>query len=242
MIGPLRTTRSVRAACVVGGLALAGLGACDTGDGTRLADPTSPTTLPPPDTSPISTEPLGDDGGVDVTRDPLAGAEELDPVAGGSLVASDIADAGELEIFAPWLAGAQIDPIHTCDGSGVSPPIDWVGLPAGTADVAVSMVDETELSNGRPFIHWVVAGLGPDATGIGEAEVPPGAIQALNFFGDVGYAGPCPPPGETHVYRVTVHALGQQVELVDATPAAELLDFVESVAIASASTTVLASR
>ena len=67
-----------------------------------------------------------------------------------------------------------------------------------------------------------------------EGDVPPGAVQALNFFGDVGYGGPCPPPGdEPHLYRLTAYALNQQIELADGDGATEFLDIIATVAVAS---------
>ena len=217
-------------------LLLTPLAACDTGDGTRLAQPTSETTLPPPDTSLDTSldDPLVGTGDVDGEAG-LSPFDPLDPTGTG-------APATGLEVFAPWVDGGTVDTLYTCDGANASPPISWVGLPEGTTDVAVVLVDETDVSGGRPFVHWVIAGLGPSSGGLGESEVPAGAIQGLNFFGEVGYDGPCPPPGETHVYRLSVLALGQQVELPDATPAAELLDYLDSISLADASTTVMATR
>ena len=73
--------------------------------------------------------------------------------------------------------------------------------------------------------------------------MPLGAVQATNSFGTVGWSGPCPPEGEpAHTYRVTMYALNQQVELADGTPADELLDFIEQVAIASTDVTATYQR
>ena len=106
----------------------------------------------------------------------------------------------------------------------------------------MSLVDESNLSNGRPFIHWVMSGIDPTVDNLGEAEVPPGAVRGLNFFGDVGYTGPCPDPGTTHTFTLTVFALNQQLELADGTPAAEMLDVIGTVAAGTASSTGLSTR
>src|SRR3989304_9715919 len=39
------------------------------------------------------------------------------------------------------------------------------------------------------------------------ARRPNGAAQGENSRGDIGYAGPCPPEGQTHTYVMTVYAL-----------------------------------
>ena len=37
--------------------------------------------------------------------------------------------------------------------------------------------------------------------------LPSGAVQVHNDFGSLGYAGPCPPPGRPHHYRLLLYAL-----------------------------------
>ena len=66
-------------------------------------------------------------------------------------------------------------------------------------------------------------------------EVPPGAIEWPNDFGDVGYGGPCPPGGDTHTYLFTVHALNQQVEVADDAGATEVVDLLNQTSILESS-------
>jgi Raf kinase inhibitor-like YbhB/YbcL family protein len=120
----------------------------------------------------------------------------------------------------------------------VAPAISWGAVPAGTAEIAVALVDDSAVSDGRPFVHWVIGGLDPGEIAVVEGDVPPGALQALNFFGDVGYGGPCPPPGDDpHLYRLTAYALNQQLELADGDPATEFLDIIATLTIASTDVT-----
>lgn len=217
------------------------LASCDIGDGTTLRDPVAPTTLPPPDTTPLETEPLDDAGSA---ADPVFDAGEVVDTVSGATGAPPV-DGGTsagFRVFPPWEPGAPIDVFHTCDGADASPALSWTDVPEGTQELAISLVDQSNLSNGRPFIHWVLAGLDPSLDRIDQNEVPAGAIRGINFFGDVGYTGPCPDPGTTSTFALTVTALGQQLELADATPAAELLDVISTVAIAEAISTVTASR
>ncbi len=204
--------------------------ACDTGDGTELRPPDVPPTLPPLTTDPLTSVALDELPGSDVT-DPLA------PAATGTAPPTPAGAGDEFELFVPWDDGGPIDPRYGCDGSNASPPITWAGAPDGTIEFAIAFVDETNLSNGRPFIQWVITGLDAARTSLVEDERPVGAREALNFFGDIAYAGPCPAPGDTNTYRLTVYALNQQLELADGTPAAEMLDAIESAALGAASVT-----
>ena len=224
---------AVAAACSA--VALVGLSACDTGDGTTLRDPTAPTTQPEPTLPPETTLP-GD-------------AEIADPAiidtAPTTLPASDVDDAtppAGLNVSTPFVDGSTIELRYTCDGSNAAPPISWTGIPEGTQEIAIALVDETDITNGRPFINWVMTGIDPETAGIDENEVPPGAVQALNFFGDVGYTGPCPDPAFSSDFTLSVFAIEQQLEFVDGTPAAQMLDLLEPLALAIAEVPGTATR
>ncbi len=52
------------------------------------------------------------------------------------------------------------------------------------------MVDESAVSDGEPFVHWVLAGVDPSEVSILEGAVPVGAVQATNSFGDIGWGDP----------------------------------------------------
>ncbi len=238
--------RPVRLAVVLVTAAL--LGACDTGDGTTLRDPVAPTTLPPPDTTPLETAPL-DDPAFDapivteqIGDDTIIGGEPTVDGVQTIPVAESVDSPTGLTVFAPWARNAPIDVLYTCDGADSSPALSWTGVPAGTQELAIALVDESNLSNGRPFIHWVLAGIAPDLDRVGDDEIPVGAIRGLNFFGEVGYTGPCPEPGSSGSYTLTLFALNQQLELADGTPAAELLDVIATVSIDSTSTTGTVTR
>lgn len=220
-----------------GGLLVAvalALAACDTGDGTTLAVPSSPTTLPPPDTTPLPSSPIN-------TATDAPPALDTGPIDTGS-IDSELSPLVDFEVFAPWNDGGPIASRYGCDGLDIAPPLTWVSVPQGTSELAVSFVNESNLSNGRPFVHWIIAGLEVADGGLEEGEVPLGAFQALNFFGEVGYTGPCPLPGNTATFRLSVHALGQQLELTDGTPATELLDTIDAITIARADTTGTSTR
>ncbi len=143
-----------------------------------------------------------------------------------------------LTLLAPWRSGAAVPVRYTCDESDVSPALTWSNLPDGTVEVAITM---TDLDAG--FTHWAVAGIGLDRTGPVEGEVPDDALVYTNDFGDAGWAGPCPPPGDdAHTYLFTVHALNQQLEVADDAGAAEVVEALNQTAIAQSSVSGVYAR
>jgi len=203
---------------------------CDTGDGKTLQEPAVAftTTVPPPET---------------LLSVPLETSEPVTLPAEDLVADTPVAAPQTFLAFAPWQDGAPIGPRYGCDGENVAPAVSWASPPEGTAELAIAMVDESAIDGDGPFVHWVLAGIDPDGGSLLEGDVPPGAVQGLNSFGSIGYGGPCPPPGdEPHVYRLTVYALNQQSELADGSPADNLLEFIENVAIGAASLTGTAGR
>jgi len=110
--------------------------------------------------------------------------------------------------FAP---GEPIPVTYTCDGSNLSPPLAWGGVPEGTVELALTVVDPD--ANG--FVHWVMAGIDPSVQAIAEGAVPDGAVQATNDAGRPGWTGPCPPRGAPHHYVFTLYALAAPSGLRD---------------------------
>jgi Raf kinase inhibitor-like YbhB/YbcL family protein len=100
--------------------------------------------------------------------------------------------------------GAAIPVPYTCDGQDISPPLDWSGAPGETAAFALILNDP----DAAGFVHWVVADLPPEATGIleGASRQRLSGVEGTSSFGAVGYGGPCPPSG-THRYVFTLYAL-----------------------------------
>jgi len=191
---------------------------CDTGDGKQLR-PYDPADYP----TPTPTTQVEDSLAFD---DAEAGLPPAGP---------EIAEAPEsFTMTAPWLNGEAIDARYTCDGLDVAPSLSWGGVPDGTVEIAITMVDDSAVSEGQPFVHWVIAGLDPNEIALVEGDLPDGAVQALNFFGDVDYGGPCPPPGDdAHLYRFTAYALNTPLQLADGTLATEFLDAIAQATIRS---------
>jgi len=115
--------------------------------------------------------------------------------------------------------GGPIPEKYSCDGEDVSPPLEWAGVPEGTVELLLTLLDPDVPSG--VFTHWTVHSIDPSSPGIPEGGVPEGAVEGLNSFGDAGYEGPCPPPGPAHRYVFTLAALDEPSELSPgATPSA----------------------
>lgn len=213
---------------------LLAVSACATGDGTTLRPPRPGQTSPPPTTEAPGDETLPSVALTTVAPD-FDGPGVTVPVPVG-------ADESTFTAYTPWIEGGPIEPIYTCDGLDVSPPVSWIGLPDGTSEVALVFVDESTVQRGRPFVHWVLAGLQPSDQSLVEGQIPAGSYQGLNFFGNVWYDGPCPPEGEVHDYRLTVHALAEPLGLADGTLAAEMIDTIDEKSLASVDVMGTAAR
>ena len=115
--------------------------------------------------------------------------------------------------------GGAIPVRHTCDGTDISPELDWEGAPQGTVSFALILDDP----DARGFIHWVVYNIPGGSTGSLREGMHPNdsPLQGRNDFGKTGYGGPCPPSG-THHYRFTLWALSARLNLSDKPSAAEV--------------------
>jgi len=100
---------------------------------------------------------------------------------------------------------------YTCEGSDLSPPLAWTGVPPGTKGL-VLIVDDPDAPDPKApkmtWVHWVLYNLPPDATGLPEAvaTLPAGTREGLNDWKRTGYGGPCPPIGR-HRYFHKLYAL-----------------------------------
>lgn len=221
LVRPARPARFAAAAAAVTVLIVAGCA----NDGRSLGSANGNDRSIVKETTPDSEE-VGTD---DLFSDETLPGDEFDTGDEGS---DTIVDEGGMMMTAPFAVDAQIPLKYTCDGQNVSPPITWSGLPEGTVEVAIQVID----LEAEDYTHWVITGLKPSAGGIKEGEVPLGAVQAKNSKGTIGYTGPCPPKGTTHNYLFEVDALDSRISLPNGTDADTMLQAVGSATIQSAST------
>jgi Raf kinase inhibitor-like YbhB/YbcL family protein len=223
-----------RVLAITGLIALVGVSACRH-DGRDLAPETPNGTQSIKPATTVPTDDTADDGGVAIDGS-VDDGDDVESVEGeeGDLDEEgnpQVSESFAMQVVLPFAADSLIDPRYTCDGLDVAPEVLWSNLPEGTVEVAIDVTD-LQADN---YTHWVIAGLDPDAGGLDEGDVPTDAIQATNSKGEIGYTGPCPPPGERHVYLFRVSALGEPIDLANGADAATLIQAIDEVTIESAS-------
>ena len=112
---------------------------------------------------------------------------------------------------------AEIPAEYTCDGSDISPPLEWSGVPAGTESLALIVDDPDAQDTGDPanvWVHWVVINLPKMTTGLpaGIRDLPKQAKHGLNSWKRAAYGGPKPPSGR-HRYAFKLYALDATLDL-----------------------------
>jgi len=102
---------------------------------------------------------------------------------------------------------------YTCEGAGISPPLEWSGAPANTKSFALIVEDPDAPDPAKPtrvVSHWVAYNIPASTTKLAEngskAGMPPGSAQGSNERGDQAYMGLCPPIGR-HRYFFKLFAL-----------------------------------
>ncbi|HEK24775.1 MAG TPA: YbhB/YbcL family Raf kinase inhibitor-like protein, partial [Hydrogenobaculum sp.] len=94
-------------------------------------------------------------------------------------------------------------PKFTCLGEDISPELRWVNPPKDTKSF-VLIVEDLDAPGGV-FYHWSVYDIPSSVYELKEGTKE--YLQGLNDFGNIGYGGPCPPPGKPHRYYFNLYAL-----------------------------------
>jgi Raf kinase inhibitor-like YbhB/YbcL family protein len=161
--------------------------------------------------------------------------------ATNTTASSSPAGPAKFAVTSPAFAeNAPIPAEYSCKGRNVPPPLRWHNVPAGTESLAL-VVDDPDAPSGL-YVHWVVTGIPPSTTEIGEGPLPPGTSVSLNSSGKAEYFGPCPPAGTgVHHYRFQLYALNKPLTLASTTPSPEATRTIASAPIAEARTVGLFS-
>ena len=118
--------------------------------------------------------------------------------------------------------GGAIDIKYSDYGKGISPPLKWSSVPAGTQSLVLMMEDPDAIAP-LPFVHWTAINLPPGLRGLPEdvrkAYAPLSGQpvrQGTNSKSERGYFGPRPPVGDPpHHYHFQLFALDTKLELPD---------------------------
>jgi Raf kinase inhibitor-like YbhB/YbcL family protein len=138
-------------------------------------------------------------------------------------------------------AFADGDPLPSryTDGEGISPPLQWSGVPEDAAEV-VLLVEDADSPTPNPLVHAIVWKLPPGDGSLEEGAMPlesePGQKPAMgvNSYLRIGYLPPDPPPGHgPHRYAFQVFALVAPLNIETSAPGrTELVDALHVNAIA----------
>ena len=88
----------------------------------------------------------------------------------------------------------------TADGAGLSPPLQWSGLPEGVVSLAL-LVEDMDAPFPQPLVHLVLHAIPPSLNGLAEGAVPQQMARSRMFtagrnsFGHRGWLPPSPIPG-----------------------------------------------
>lgn len=98
-------------------------------------------------------------------------------------------------------------------GENISIPLAWQNAPPGTKSFTISIIDTHPVAGN--WIHWLVINIPKEVEALAEAssrsQMPSGAKELYNSFGETGYGGPQPPKGSgRHPYIVTLYALNTE--------------------------------
>jgi Raf kinase inhibitor-like YbhB/YbcL family protein len=121
---------------------------------------------------------------------------------------------GEGGPMPPRSAGAGV-------GDNVSPALEWMGVPAGAAELAI-IVQDPDAPLPRPITHLIAYGVDPCSHGAPEGAFEDGRTGSIRLgrgsFGRVGYQGPRPVAGHgPHRYVFQMVALAKPLEF-DSSP------------------------
>ena len=108
---------------------------------------------------------------------------------------------------------APIPARYTADGAGVSPPLQWTGVPSEAAAI-VLIVEDADAPMPQPLVHAIVVDLEGADGALAEGALPSGEHPGSglhvgrNSYLQAAWLPPDPPPGHgVHRYAFQVFAL-----------------------------------
>ncbi len=106
-----------------------------------------------------------------------------------SAMAQESSSSG-MTLTSPDFTPGDVAPFDSgCDGRNVFPALSWTDPPAGTAELVITLSDQTDPN--EPLLLWLAAGIPPGTRALDAGTIPAGAFETLNDFGSLGYGTPC---------------------------------------------------
>jgi phosphatidylethanolamine-binding protein (PEBP) family uncharacterized protein len=132
--------------------------------------------------------------------------QQTTTTAGTTHAKASVPTVEKVEMSSPAVTSTELlASRYTCDGSDVSLPLHIKGVPPGTAELAIDILN-LEPVNGKLFFDWAVTGLSPSLRSIAPGKLPPGAVVGTNSNGQVRYTL-CPAKGPLTHYIGVIFAL-----------------------------------
>lgn len=161
---------------------------------------------------------------------------EILPTPTGADGASLIVPAGDFRLASPDFADGDLLPAPYTFESGpfTSPRLQWGEVPENAQELAVVLIDTN-----RDVVHWVLTGIDPTLDRLEQNITPPGAVSALNDFGQLGYAPPALQEDGQHRFVFTLYAMFAAVNLEEGLPPRDAIRLVEESTMASTELAVI---
>jgi Raf kinase inhibitor-like YbhB/YbcL family protein len=110
-------------------------------------------------------------------------------------------------------AGQPIPTAYTADGDGISPPLEWTGIPNSAASIVV-IVEDADSPTSRPLVHAIIVNLDKSKSSLVEGALSSpdhrgtGLQAGRNSYLSHAWLPPDPPPAHgVHRYVFQVFAL-----------------------------------
>jgi phosphatidylethanolamine-binding protein (PEBP) family uncharacterized protein len=121
--------------------------------------------------------------------------------------------AGAMAITSPaFELNGAIPTQYTCDGAGISPPLEWKNVPSKAAALVLFVIDDNA-TGPASGIRWIVGDINPGSQGVAAGKTPEGGIVGSDTQGHPGYGGICPAHGKTSTVEFVLYALSKKIPL-----------------------------
>ena len=115
----------------------------------------------------------------------------------------DDTDEDGLNLLSPVVEdGGTLPEDQTCEGTGVSPALEWIDVPEGTGSFVVVVVNQ-DTGDG----HWALVDIPADLRELSGAispdgELPGDSYEIVNDFYEEGYTPPCDDAAKGYLFGI----------------------------------------